>query len=267
MPEVPDGTTVESSTTTVEKPQADPIEAPLPEGTKTETAQRFQTLLDDRRSMKQRLEAYEAQGSPEEIAALRSKVAEVDGLTARIQQLEAAREPGEKKSPEQRDLEAKRAAAKGELRQIDSGIADGEEAASVLRMQRAMLDEEAVDVTLEVLKEHGLATDDASVRRWSQRFANEIAGDPKLNRAYFLKRDAEKAVRGAAAALFGDVGTVATRKADAAKQREKERLAALPKSHGGGGGTSDTRAPTPPQTLAESMKGFRERLREMNKGG
>src|SRR3990167_7910451 len=76
---------------TEEKPTGDPIEAPLPEGTKQETADRFKQLLDDRKSKADRLAAYEQHGSPEEIAALKQKVTQLDAVNARIEQLQSER--------------------------------------------------------------------------------------------------------------------------------------------------------------------------------
>ena len=132
--------------------------------------------------------------------------------------------------------------------------------------QHFMASQIAAEVTEEILKERGLPLTDEAKQRWGARFANEIDKNPRLKRIYF-RGNPERAVRKAAESLFEDLGVVATRKADATKQAEKERLSHLPKPHGGSGGTGETKAPTAPKTLAESMTGFRERLAEINRKG
>ena len=261
--ETTDATKVESSTATVDKPKADDLEAPLPEGTKEETARRFTQLLDDRKTLKQRLDAYEAQGSPEEIAALKQQVQHVDALTARINQLEGKREEGEPKSKEQKDLEVARKQAKSELREIDDGIGKGEAAAQMLDGMLSGLEEDALGATAEVLKEHGIALTDQSLTRWSRRISATIQEDPKLKRLYF--RDPEAAVRKGFEMEVAEAGSLMSRKKDADTQKDKEKLAGLPKPHGGGGGSATTNVAKEPQTVAEANKNAMAILRSQGR--
>jgi hypothetical protein len=261
-----DVTPVDPSTTTTVQPQVDQ-ELTLPADAKAETKERFNKLLDERRTMKERLSAYEKFGTPEEIAAQRgAQVQKLDQINDRIERMEEARQPGEPKSEEQKRLESLRARAKAEIRDLDDGIAKGEQAYETQQAMQEGLEEDALEATVEVLKEYGLPTDDASLVKWSKRFANEIKGDRRLHLKYW--RNPEAAIRKAAKAYFDDIGTVNARKADAQVQRDKEKLGHLPKPHGSGGGTADNKPPAPAQSVAEGMQRFRARLREVNaKGG
>ncbi len=246
----PDASEVAPSTT--DKPKTDDLDAPLPEGTKEETARRFTQLLDDRKTLKQRLDAYEAQGSPEEIAALKQQVQHVDVLTARINQLEGKRDPGEPKTEEQKSLETARRQAKTELRQIDDGIGKGEAAAQMLDGMLSGLEEDALSATGDILKEYGIPLTDQSIGRWSRRIAATIQEDPKLKRLYF--RDPEAAVRKGFELELAEAASLGKRKTDAKTQTDKEKLAGLPKPHGGGGGVTGAEKPKAPQTSREGIQ-------------
>ena len=235
-----------------------PEEETLPADTKTETRERFQHLLNDRRTLKERLAQYEAHGTPEQLQDMRARLQQHDALNERIQSLEQSREPGEAKSTEQVRLETLRKQARTELRELDSGIERGERAASMLESMMSGLEEDALSATVDILKENGLPTSDAAVVRWSKRIASAIADDPRLKRLYY--RDPEAAVKKGFAAELAELGGVVERRAAATKQTDKEKLSTLPKPHGGGGPPAQ-KASEPPQTVAEGIKRSLEILR------
>lgn len=248
----------EPSTATVEpvvEPKVVDIEAPLPEGTKAETAERFKTLLDDRKSMKERLAGYEAFGSPEEIAALRTRVQNIDALHDRVERMEARRDDGAPKSDAQKDAEAQLALAKKQLRSIDPAIEDGEWASSLLREELAGLEQEATEAQSALMKESGIPVTPENMDLYGKFISAAIKASPKLKRLF--RHDPEAAVKAGFKELQErfKTGTGSTRASDAKVQEAKEKLTALPKSHGGGGGPGpSTQNTDAPKTSAEGVK-------------
>jgi hypothetical protein len=258
MPDAPDVKTDSSPVVAAVENVVDPAGQPpvvdeenLPTDTKTETRERFQHLLNDRKSLKDRLAAYEQQGSPEQLVEMKARLQQYDAYTARIEALEAGREQGEAKSPEQKHLESLRVKARAELQEIAPGIARGEKAASMLEGMLSGLEHDALAATVDILKEHGLPATEQSVSRWSKRIASAIQEDPRLKRLYF--RDPEAAVKKGFDSEIKELGGLAERKAAATKQVAKEKLVELPTKHGGGGGPSHA-AVEAPQTVAEAIK-------------
>lgn len=248
--------TAESSTATVEsvvEPKVVDHEAPLPEGTKAETADRFKALLDDRKSMKDRLAGYEAFGSPEEIAALRTRVQNLDALHDRVERMEARRDDGAPKSDAQKDAEAQLALAKKQLRSIDPAIEDGEWASAILREEMVGLEQEATDAQATLMKASGIPVTPENMDLYGKFIASAIKASPKLKRLF--RHDPEAAVNAGFKELQERFKSGGTREASAKVQESKEKLAGLPKSHGGGGGPGpSTKGTDAPKTSAEGVK-------------
>lgn len=255
MPDVPGTTdaTVDSSTT----PPVDPIEAPLPEGTKEETAKRFQDLLADRKTKAEELQQFKALGlSPQDIADLRDQAGKIKDYEARIQQLEASREEGDPKTDEQKHLETVMKKARAEFFRLfpemqtllDHQKQQSEERTAFRENLNAIADR----TTEELLKEEGLTVTRENVDRWGRRLLPYIQDDPKL-RAKFFGGDPASAVKDAWEAMHAEIGQNADRKAKAKLQREKEKLTAVPRPHTGpgGGGTPATGAP---KTVREGVE-------------
>lgn len=223
----------------------------LPADAKAETKDRFQKLLDDRKTLKDRVQAYEQLGSPEEIATLKEKVGQIDTLNARIMELEHKREPGEAKTDEQKNLESFRAKAKAEIRDIDDGIVKGEQAHSRAEYTDSARERIALRATVAILKEHGMSASDDEVNEWGTLIAATIQNNEELSDTFLL--NPKDAVRTAFERRVERFAALAQRKTDAQKQKDKEKITALPKSHGGGGGT-DNKTIEPPKTVAEGVK-------------
>jgi len=247
VPGTPDTSTVESSTTI----PADPHEAPLPEGTKEETAKRFQELLADRKAKAEELERYKSLGTPEDIATIREQAFAVETLQGRIQELEAARNPGQQKTAEQQELEAVYKKAWAELCKINPNLAKLDlilqrlEAQDVQAGQyRESLNVLADKATADLLKEEGLVNSPENVDRWGRRLLPFIQDDAKL-RAKFFGGDPAGAVKAAWEQMHEEVGQQAERKAKAKMQQSKEKLTGLPRPHTGPGGpaSQSTEAP------------------------
>jgi hypothetical protein len=248
---------VDSSTATLEpavEPKVIDHDSPLPEGTKVETAERFKALLDDRKSMKDRLAGYEAFGSPEEIAALRTRVQNIDALHDRVERMEARREEGTPKSETQKEAEQQLALAKKQLRSIDPAIESGEWAGAILREELVGLEQEATDAQTALMKANGVPITQENMDLYGSFIAATIKASTKLKRLY--RHDPEAAVTEGWKELQGrfKTGTVSTRAADAKVQEGKEKLAGLPKPHGGGGGPGPSTHTEPPKTSAEGVK-------------
>mgnify|MGYP001229582330 FL=1 len=257
---------VESSTATVgqvETPTVD-HDAPLPEGTKAETAERFKALLDDRKSVKERIAAYEQFGTPEEIAQLRLKVQNLDALHDRVERMESRREEGAPKTDAQKEAEQQLALAKRQIRSIDPGIEDGEWAGAILREEMAGLEQEATDAQATLMKASGIPVTAENMDLYGKFIASAIKASPKMKRLF--RRDPEAAVQAGWKELqdrFKSSPGGTTHEAGAKVQEAKEKLAGLPKPHGGGGGPGpSTKGLEPPKTAAEAVKRSLAILRE-----
>lgn len=256
MPETTDATAT-SSTATGELTGAPPSldhEAPLPEGTKAETAERFKALLDDRKSMKERLAGYEAYGSPEEIAALRARVQNLDALQDRVERMEARREEGAPKSDAQKETEQQIALARKQLRSLDPAIEDGGWAAALLREEMLGLEQEASEAQRALMKTAGVEATPENMDLYGNFIAATIKASTKLKRLY--RQNPEAAVQAGWKELQARFTTGSPRAAEVKAQDGKEKLASLPKPHGGGGGPgpSPGAGGSPPTTSAEGVK-------------
>jgi len=260
-PDAPDSTAT-SSTATEVATEVTPEEPIVPEEIKDEKQRnRVQKLVTELKTTIEELGRYKAHGSIEEIAGLKTQLQTYEGrLNAQIERLESAREPGEAKSDDQKKLESARAEAKVEIRNIDGGIARGERAANILDEMTEGLDEEALEAQVNLMKEFGMSTKPEDVERVAKLVSAEIKGNPKLKRLYF--RDPEAAVKRGLTSVQELFTSAATRKTNAQIQTDKEKLAHLPKSHGGGGAAVATQTPAAPQTAAEGVKRAMARLRE-----
>jgi len=244
----------DSSTATVVAPESVPEELVVPEEIKDEKGKaRVQGFIDNLKTAREKLARYEAQGSIEEIAGLKTQLQTYESrLNTQIERLEQAREPGEAKSVEQKQLETLRTKAKGELREIDDGIAKGERAAGILDGMLEGLEEEAFDAQVSLMKEAGMSTKPEDVEALGTIIAAKIKADIKLKRLYM--RDPEAAVKKGFKAVQDLFTPATTRTVSAQIQTDKEKLTHLGKPHGGGGGSGETKTPTAPQTALEGVK-------------
>lgn len=248
MPEKEDGTS-DSSTDKETKDQdtqdkgkpddEDAVETNVP----WNKDKRFQEFLAKHKNLKQ----YEQYGSPEEIGGL---IQYVQALEARIERLDEKRDDGEKKSPEQKDLEAKRAEARKQLREIDPDLDKIGSLEQALGAQYRSLEVRAMDETTKILGEAGLGTTKAEVAGMANILADIIGSDEVLHAEYV--GNPREAVRQAFKRLTKLAGTVSERASKAALQKDKEGLKKLPKTHGPGGGGGEGTSDKEPRTLREA---------------
>lgn len=261
--------------TQVQAPEV--VQAPdveFPEGVKDEKSKaRFVELVNQAKEAKAALEGYQKFGSAEELEAFvqgyQELAAEHEQLKGQVAALQKAREPGEPKSDEQKTLEAQEKAAREQLRKLLPSLDKMDQFLEREERERAIkaevLREDAVSETQAVMAEYGFSTKPAEVAEMCDILEPIIKRDPRL--AYRFEREPGKVIKTAMDRLVAKTKESLSRTAAAEAQRSKEKTAALPRAHGGGGGPAPPiKGGEQPKTVTEGVAQAMARFREQNRG-
>lgn len=217
---------------------------------------RFQELTAENRE-------YKSIGSPDQI---RASLTRLDAIDQMIAKAEVARDTGESKTQEQKDLEQRRKDAFQELVAIAPGIGSIDKLQeSLVRQQQAIaahyqsLEIRATSETTKMLTAAGLDAEPADVQDMSEILAGIIAKDRELYAEYV--GDPRSAVRLAFERYTKRVGSMAVRQDKANQLKRAKEVATLPRAHRAGGGSADGgKAPSAPKTMAEAAAAAEKRL-------
>ena len=232
----------------------------LPEDVKDEKSRaRFQKLADRVKASEEALAGYKEYGDPKAIAEFvqdyRAMAEDHQRLTARIATMEERRDPGEPKTDAQKEAEAKAAAIRKELRQVDPTLDRMEKflerSEAKEKMETELLTQDAIEDTAKVMKEFGYGTSREEVLEMCDLLEPIIRRDARL--AYRFKRDPEKAIRPALERLMEKSRTALDGRAKAEAQVAKEKLKGLPRPHGGGGSPPGRQDQKPAQSVSEGV--------------
>ncbi len=257
-----------SSPATVAEPEGVEDEFALPEDVKDEKSRaRFQKLVDRAKAAEQTAAAYKDFGDPQQLTEFveyaRQLETNLEQTTARIKALESQREPGEAKTEEQKKLEASKQTIRQQLREHEPLLDEMEQFLKAQKDEKAAriqaLTLDAVEATADVMKQYGLPATRDKVQDMCDTLEPIIKKHPRLR--FRFERDPGAAISAAMAIYLENAKTAIEGKTRLESQRTKEKTAALPRPHGGGGGPG-TKPAEPAKSIADGISRGVARWRE-----
>lgn len=225
----------------------------------------WQRILAQRNEARAKAASYDALGAtPEQISDLGQELLYYRDLVARAKASQS--EDSRPATPEEKDEEAQLKAARAALKRVApelDEIANLKQALKIIGGQVEShyrgLESQADDALTALMKEAGLPTSSADVRRNANAMVEEIKSDPKLYQKYL--RDPEGAVKKAWSIYVERAEKLTSRRQKADLQTTGATLRTLPRAQGGGGlpGGGST-APGTPQTVDDAFREFRAGL-------
>lgn len=200
---------------------------------------------------------YKGLGDPSDLSAKLARLEYYDSLVANLDDERSKDEP---KSDEQKVAEKELKEARAALKKVAPEFEAIKPMANSLRSYYESLESGAEEETVRLMEEHGMPITPSDQKAMAEILQSFIKEDRKKHLLYL--RNPEKAVEWAFSRFLKDFAAGSKRKDAASVQRDKEKLAALPKVPGSGGSAPASDKQAEPKNLQEAGARAKEFLKQ-----